>query len=315
MSFLILTFSIASLYPSTCFTTFLSTLPLPIQKLLTSLLSLLSRLATHATSSGLTPSTLASLFGPLLFGLGSPSLPFHHTYGAYLRSSNAAEHLLLAYIRAQPPPLPSRLADWVRGYPTMLPPPNRLDKARPGAKLKKLNTVKRYVRLYSTDLVKTGASWDLGNSKEWSRIVGHNGNKLGGPRYSDAYRKQMGLSVNDHPETGLPSPDPSITSFTGESDAVDPLAPKEDQLRFRSLTDLKWGEFENMGFLSQSSETEKRLEFDLNEGARNVCLSFRDFYCCNEVDGFSLSSLFQRNVPLLLGLISPRVVSHVTMPL
>jgi hypothetical protein len=38
--------------------------------------------------------------------------------------------------------------------------------------------------------------------------------------------------------------------------------------RFKSLTDLKWGEFEAMGF--GSIEGEKKLQFDLTEGARTV---------------------------------------------
>ncbi|GJJ14101.1 hypothetical protein Clacol_008358 [Clathrus columnatus] len=264
--------------------------------------------ATHATSSGLTPPTLASLFGPLMFGLGSPGLPFHHTYGAYLRSSHAAEHLLLAYVRAQAPPLPSRLADWIRGYPAMLPTPNRLDKARPGAKIKKLNTVKRYVRLFSNDLVKTGAAWDLGNSKEWSRVIGPAGMKIGGPKYGDAYRKQMGLTVNDYPETGLTSSaDTSPTSNTEESDAVDPLAPKEDQLRFRSLTDLKWGEFESMGFSNSSSVTEKRLEFDLNEGARNTLPAKRTTLTWTD---FSQTGFMRNDAPLSATLQFSAPLSH-----
>jgi hypothetical protein len=39
--------------------------------------------------------------------------------------------------------------------------------------------------------------------------------------------------------------------------------------RFRSLTDLKWGEFEEVGF-GGDGETRKKLEFDLNESARAV---------------------------------------------
>src|SRR5258708_24781945 len=38
--------------------------------------------------------------------------------------------------------------------------------------------------------------------------------------------------------------------------------------RFRSLTDLKWGEFETMGFGNIGDE--KKLQFDLTEGAREV---------------------------------------------
>ncbi|KIJ26706.1 hypothetical protein M422DRAFT_272218 [Sphaerobolus stellatus SS14] len=70
-----------------------------------SILSLFSRLTTLTTTSSLTPVTPAVLLGPVLFGLGSPALPFHHTYGAYLRCSHATEHLLLFYIRAQPGPM------------------------------------------------------------------------------------------------------------------------------------------------------------------------------------------------------------------
>lgn len=206
----------------------------------------------------------------------------------------------------------------------MLPPPNRLDKARPGAKLKKLNTVKRYVRLYSNDLVKTGAGWDLGNSKEWNRVTSSQpGLKMGGPRYSDSYRKHMGLSTNEYPETGLPpSPNVSLTpssSIVEECDTVDPLAPKEDQLRFRSLTDLRWGEFESLGFLASSNATQKRLEFDLNEGARNVC-----FYVKKFADNITLffkkknlllTSRLLKNEQRSLGLTSLRPVSCATMHL
>ena len=39
--------------------------------------------------------------------------------------------------------------------------------------------------------------------------------------------------------------------------------------RFRSLTDLKWGEFEMMGFGDVGAD-DKKLQFDLTEGARAV---------------------------------------------
>ena len=44
-----------------------------------------------------------------------------------------------------------------------------------------------------------------------------------------------------------------------------------EEERFRSLTELKWGEFEAMGF-GGLDPAEKKLQFDLTESARTVCL-------------------------------------------
>jgi Meiotically up-regulated protein Msb1/Mug8 domain len=268
-----------ALYPPQYFGAFLPSLPAEVQVLLTTLLSFLARLAAHATSSGLTPPALSSLFGPLLFGLGSPALPFHHTYGAYLRCSHATEHLLLAYIRAQDAAtsravgMPSRLKDWIRGYPAMIPPIEKLDKARRGARTVRVTSVRRNVRLYSHDLVRTAASWaakgeqgNLSSAKEWTRVMGPPNAKLV-PRYSDSYRQHLDIPPNTVPDIGF---DGTLSqSSSGSSSAGDDfgLLGKEDEKRFRSLTDLKWGEFESLGF---GGGDEKRLEFDLNEGARTV---------------------------------------------
>ena len=43
--------------------------------------------------------------------------------------------------------------------------------------------------------------------------------------------------------------------------------------RFRSLTELDWGEFETMGFGGLES-SEKKLQLDLTASARTVCLGF-----------------------------------------
>lgn len=50
------------------------------------------------------------------------------------------------------------------------------------------------------------------------------------------------------------------------------LGSREGEDRFRSLTDLKWGEFESMGFggLGADGEAERKLQFDLTESARLV---------------------------------------------
>jgi hypothetical protein len=72
--------------------------------------------------------------------------------------------------------------------------------------------------------------------------------------------------------------------------------------RFRSLTDPKWGDFEIMGFGGLGAD-EKKLQFDLTEGARNVsnlctrnsCLPFSigfSIYLC-----VSANRLTLQNVP------------------
>jgi hypothetical protein len=175
----------------------------------------------------------------------------------------------------------------------MLPPPDKLDKARAGAKIVRLNTVKRNVRLYSVDLVRTAAGWDVGSSsREWNRVVGPPGMRLG-VKYSESYRKRMDLPPGSGPDT----------ASTASPDTASLSAPQDEQ-RFRSLTDLKWGEFESLGFGSGEAAS-KRLEFDLNEGARNArasparTLSWTDF----SESGFSLtdaplSATLQFSAPL-----------------
>ena len=140
-----------------------------------------SRLTAHSSSSGHAPPTLSPLFGPILFGLSPAALPFHHTYLEYLRAINAMDHVLLAFVRWQDAPsnkssgsfgggpgsaaspgVPTRLKDWIRGYPAMLPEPaTQHDRREPrhGARTVRVVSVRRNVRMYTPDLVKTATSW------------------------------------------------------------------------------------------------------------------------------------------------------------
>ena len=89
----------------------------------------------------------------------------------------------------------------------------------------------------------------------------------------------MDLPPNLHPHTGVASSNASIASFITVSTLGDnptdyfglgkPVVAGEE--RFRSLTKLKWGEFEAMGF-GGVDPAEKNLQFDLTERARTVCL-------------------------------------------
>lgn len=299
-------------YPPTHFSTFLPPLPPVLRTILWTLLSLLIRFTAHSASSGHTPPTLSPLFGPLLFGLGPACLSFHHTYIHYLRAVNAMEHIMLAFIRWQDAPkapgvrsdintniafgsattlgVPTRLKDWIRGYPSMLPYLNIKEKqdkpqARRGARTMRVVSVRRNVRMYSPDLVKTAASWGssprfgqessrgLAGSKEWERIT-PSALKLQ-PRYSEGYKKRMDMPPNFHPYTGPISGTSSATSSTSsatsgnEKDKLG-LGIREGEDRFRTLTELKWGEFEAMGFGTEADE--KKLQFDLTESERTVGL-------------------------------------------
>ncbi|KZS88475.1 hypothetical protein SISNIDRAFT_459696, partial [Sistotremastrum niveocremeum HHB9708] len=267
----------ASEYPPIYIQAFFQTLPLLPSSILTTLLNLMARLTTYSTSSGLTPTMLSTLFAPLLFHI--PTQTFEACYASYLATSHATEHLLLAYIRLQdhstigtPTSLPTKLKSWIRGYPSMLPQMESLNVPRRGAKLIKVTTVRRNVRLYSADLVRSASNWankasEFASSREWNKISPRAGANTGlPPRYTDSYRKRMDLPASFFPGSyPLPSPystpTPSLdghhtTSPLGNSSsstltnsaASSSTIVDDEEERFRSLTDLKWGAFEARGF-------------------------------------------------------------------
>ncbi|KAI0739692.1 hypothetical protein C8Q80DRAFT_1111575 [Daedaleopsis nitida] len=321
-------------YPAMHFSAFVEPLEPLLRSLLTGLFSLLSRFTAHSASSGHTPPTLSPLFGPLLFGLGPSTLNFHHAYTYYLRATTATEHLILAFIRWQEakasaagpaPGVPTRLKAWIQGYPSMLPTLGKNDRPQPrrGARTVRMLNVRRNVRMYSPDLVKSAASWAhrprtsvsnaseraFAGSKEWERIAPPT-LKLP-PRYSDSYKKRMDLPLNFYPDTGSGSTastltPPSLSSSISSASSVGStlFEDKEGEERFRSLTDLRWGEFESMGFGNIVAD-DKKLQFDLTEGARaaraakRATLSWQDF----SSSGFSrtdahLSTTLQFSAPV-----------------
>lgn len=283
----------------------------------------------NSTSSGHTPPTLSPLFGPLFFGLGPATLAFHHAYMHYLRDVTAMEHLILAFVRWQDLPrvsvssaglasnqsgsagslgVPVRLKEWIKGYPAMLPAiDHKKPQPRRGARTVRVMSVRRNVRMYSPDLVKTASVWayrpagahghnPLASSKEWDRIAPPT-LKLA-PRYSEGYKMRMSMPVGFHPDVA-PGASPALKMSESYSSATssgtvtslpDPdyfgLGTREGEDRFRSLTDLKWGEFESMGFSGLGDE--KKLQFDLTESARTVCPYFPAYmreYCSHPCSG------------------------------
>jgi hypothetical protein len=160
-------------------------------------------------------------------------------------------------------------------------------------------SVRRNVRMYTPDLVKTAATWAsrvpsgvthapnaFAQSRDWERVAPPTLKLV--PRYADSFKKRMDLPPNFHPHMGVTSSNASIASSTTVSTLGDsptdyfglgkPAVAGEE--RFRSLTDLKWGEFESMGFGGLES-SEKKLQFDLTESARTVRhISALLYYSC-----------------------------------
>ncbi|KAJ6613879.1 hypothetical protein B0H10DRAFT_196553 [Mycena sp. CBHHK59/15] len=340
----------ASHYPPTAFSSFIDSLPAQLPPILQPLFALAGRQVAHSAVSGETPPSLAAVLGPLLFGLSAPhALPppppttssksaaaaeellvptvedfssFGETYTAYLRSARAAEHLLLASIRgdlAGSLAVPTRLREWVAGYPASLELPSAINSkvgARHGAKTVRVCHVRRNVRSYAPDLVRGGSAWAASSSSgggggpgsEWASSRAWRSVLAGGsgePRFAESYRKRLDLPASLHPETGsaasaLTSPSTTSLSVGAGTDAA-----------FRSLTDLKWGEFESLGFGSGgvddgstgggfgfSRETEGiegKLRFDLTENARAERLMKRETLSWTD---FSTAGFTRSDAPL-----------------
>jgi hypothetical protein len=247
------------------------------------------------------------------------------------------EHVLLAFVRWQDAPsnessgsfgggpgsasslgVPTRLKDWIRGYPAMLPEPatrtrsqDRLQPRR-GARTIRVVSVRRNVRMYTPDLIKSAASWAtrsagvtglspnvFAQSRDWERVAPPTLRLT--PRYADSFKKRMDLPPNFHPQTGVASSsNASIASSATVSSVGDsptdyfgvgkPAVAGEE--RFRNLTDLKWGEFEAMGF-GGLDPAEKKLQFDLTESARTVrCFASLQKVCGN--NGYAQSRAAKR---------------------
>jgi hypothetical protein len=301
-------------FPESHFSSLLPLIPPLAADLLLPLLVLMSRLCAHSSSSGLTPTTIATNFGPLLFGLGSATsmASFATTYTNYLKSTHACEHILLAYIRYTDHEsrvssggtgaisIPARLRDWITGYPNMLPKSaGELEKPRRGMKMVKITSLRRNLRLYSADLVKTSATWfnenhDVAHLSEWQRVVPTSSTRTSPtvlPQYSDAFRKRLDLpptflpsvSSTDRASLDSLSPmqtlspatsfSPSLSSSLSSARTSNTSLATTDTSRFRNLTDLKWGEFEQLGFSSTPTpSTSSLLQFDLTESARMAAL-------------------------------------------
>ncbi|KAJ1020154.1 hypothetical protein NDA16_004434 [Ustilago loliicola] len=243
-------------YPATAFKDFLAHLRQDNAKLLSSLFSLLSSTASYSLKNGMMPAKLSKHFGVLLFGLPEDET-FARTYDAYVRASNATEHLLLAYIRYQATEtaLPPRLAQHVSGYPGILPAEMALPSAL--SKLVPITQIERNVRLYNVDLVQSACEMDLGQScKEWEDCLSAQESLGKDPQLSDKFRKLVNLrgGATQGRKPGSKTKDASVE----EEDDVAVAA-------HSSLAGKRWDDFMSDGFSAPDSS---KLAFDLNESAR-----------------------------------------------
>lgn len=293
--------SSAAHYPLDAFP-YLSSLAPPdlYDKILTPLFQLLSRFAAHSHLSGLTPHALSSLFAPLIFDIPA-SAPAMLAHATFVRSASATEHLLLAFIRSQSSSkpelgvkdLPTRLREWVIGYPSMLASDAELARGNPrkGAKMVRCERVSRVVRAYTRDLVvqselwaselpgEQGKQWD-----QWNRVIlQHRSGEISRPKFSNTWRRKMAVK-----ET-LPLPASVVDQLSRSTSYGKARAPgkreerggrerkcDEGEARFGSLAGKEWSMFEEGGFDAPSESERKdmksRLQFDLTESAKTVSL-------------------------------------------
>ena len=264
------------------------------------LLQLLSRFAAHSHLSGLTPHALSSLFAPLLFDIPT-SLPAMASHAAFVRAASATEHFLLAHIRSTAlgkgrlglSDLPTRLKEWVTGYPDMVATDAELAHGGPrrGARVVRCDRASRTVRAYSRDLITQCEHWagDVpGRWKAWESVIWKDRrDKTGRPKFSIAWRRRMSVkeAVYFAESESAPSDQVGMVSdgrAKPPGETVERSKSKDaehDEARWSSLAGKEWSIFEEGGFdASQFASEEKqdiqrRLQFDLSESAKTVSWS------------------------------------------
>lgn len=258
------------------------------------LFSLLSRFAAHSHKSGLTPHAIASFFAALLFDIPS-NQPCLAAHAAFVRAACATEHLLLSYIRSTGKrddlglsDLPSRLREWVKGYPSMVASDAELARGLPrkGARAVRCHVATRNVRAYSRDLIVTAETWAADMPHGWDTwdlvVLKTRRGEAGRPKFSTPWRRKMMVK-----ET-LPLPASSNSSkqpltYGAPLRSNQPKEAQKDESdvgKYSSLAGQEWSAFEDMGFDMPKSakygekenderDIQQRLQFDLNESAKH----------------------------------------------
>lgn len=257
----------------------LGTLDSSTQQLLEELLALFTHAAVHSARNGMTPSRISRLFGAAIFGLPEDA-PFAATYRAYVRASNATEHILLAYMRYYSSQTaetyqPRRLLEMVRSYPSG-PYARDLDSLGDQARSVPATYVKRNVRQYTGDLVQRALQWPV-DTPEWAACQTEDG--TGKPTLAGKTRKLLNQRARRGPASTLPEEDKDsedapetlaaerwgafATGGFGELDTsrlTFDLRESERRARMGRVQSMQWYQFEKLGF-NQASDDENRWDW------------------------------------------------------
>lgn len=256
-------------YPPDSITTQLfKTLTANSAEILITLLDLFSSVAAYSHLNGITIHKCGAIFGAFIFGL-EDDLPFEQTYTNWLRYAHATEHMILAYLRDQKAKsttgeIASRLESCIRSYPKVIP---SLTSTHPSARLESVARFRRNVRFYNKNLIQNASKWEVKGSKTWQRLLSdhhsspnmmdsassNSNNKPHKPIFTKSYKHLLNISAEQELEG---SDDPERNEIDLETQ------------RFKSLVEKQWSGFISKGFEGGVTETEKKLEFDLDESEK-----------------------------------------------
>lgn len=247
-------------------------------RLLDAVMDFLALVATHSAQNHMTPSKVGRYFGVLLFGAPEDA-SFAETYAAFVRTSNATEHILLAFMRYHVSMakattyLPRRLLRLVDDYPRMLSPD--LEAASGAVRTVPATYVAHHVREYSHDLMDRRAwpevleGYDFAHDTcKMLNIVPYHARR---PRsevpteLADSYVSTLMQRWNEFSFDGFDDLDTTFLSFD--------LRESDRRQRLQRPESVPWFQFEERGF-HQNADDNSQWDWvmRLDEPSKNAPL-------------------------------------------
>ena len=238
-----------------------------VARLLDTVMDFLALVATHSAQNHMTPSKVGRHFGALVFGLPEDA-SFAETYGAYVRASNAAEHILLAFMRYHVSMakastyLPRRLLRLVDDYPRMLSPD--LDASSSAVQTVPATYVARHVREYAHDLIDRASwpselqGWDFAQETcKMLNVVPYRALRPRSSQYrhdsptelADGYVSTLMQRWNEFSFEGFNDLDTSFLNFD--------LRESDRRQRMKRPESMQWYQFEERGFHQNADDNSR----------------------------------------------------------
>ena len=238
-----------------------------VARLLDTVMDFLALVATHSAQNHMTPSKVGRHFGALLFGLPEDA-SFAETYGAYVRASNAAEHILLAFMRYHVSMakastyLPRRLLRLIDDYPRMLSPD--LDASSSAVQTVPATYVARHVREYAHDLIDRASwpselqGWDFAQETcKMLNVVPYRSLRPRSSQYrhdsptelADGYVSTLMQRWNEFSFEGFNDLDTSFLNFD--------LRESDRRQRMKRPESMQWYQFEERGFHQNADDNSR----------------------------------------------------------